>query len=233
MSNLPLQPLVWFETEYSVGLIPNIGAQGAGIFYRIAEVGDKAAVTWHDQSEGSTGAKELGSICEAKSWIETDHYPSKMQPYVKPDSITDIRNWFKAAKPEPTDLDKCVQIGCHFEEFAENLEAINGDASDIHDAANDLKGAGRSETSDDIAMFVEQINGLELLDALCDQIVTATGVAYMMGFDIEGALKEVIRSNNSKMVNGKFEFDANGKIAKPDSYSEPDLTLFVKESDCE
>lgn len=87
MNNLPLQPLKWFETEHSVGLIPNIGAQGAGIFYRIAKVGDKAAVTWHDQSEGSTGAKELGSVCEAKNWIATDHYPSKMQPYVKPDSI--------------------------------------------------------------------------------------------------------------------------------------------------
>lgn len=82
MSNL--QPLEWVDTEHSVGLAPNIGAQGAGIFYRIAKVGDKAAVTWHDQSEGSTGAKELGSVCEAKHWIETDHYPSKMQPYVKP-----------------------------------------------------------------------------------------------------------------------------------------------------
>lgn len=84
MNNLQLQPLKWFETEHSVGLAPNIGAQGAGIFYRIAKVGDKAAVTWHDQSEGSTGAKELGSVCEAKHWIETDHYPSKMRPYVKP-----------------------------------------------------------------------------------------------------------------------------------------------------
>ena len=31
MDNLPLQPLKWFETEHSVGLIPNIGAQGVGI----------------------------------------------------------------------------------------------------------------------------------------------------------------------------------------------------------
>ena len=53
----------------------------------------------------------------------------------------------------------------------------------------------------------------------------------MMGFDIEGALKEVIRSNNSKMVNGKFEFDDNGKIMKPDSYSEPDLKPFVKQGE--
>ena len=79
--------------------------------------------------------------------------------------------------------------------------------------------------------YLNKSDHIELLDALCDQIVTATGVAYMMGFDIEGALKEVIRSNNSKMVNGKFEFDDNGKIAKPDSYSEPDLTPFLNKGE--
>jgi len=52
---------------------------------------------------------------------------------------------------------------------------------------------------------------------------------YMMGFDMQGALNEVIRSNDSKMVNGRFIFDENSKIAKPDSYSKPDLTTYVKE----
>lgn len=223
MNNLPLQPLKWFETEYSVGLIPNIGAQGAGIFYRIAKVGDKTAVTWHDQSEGSTGAKELGSVCEAKHWVETDHYPSKMQPYVKPDSITDIRNWFKKAKPEPTDKDKMTQLGCHYEEVAEMDVALGANEEYNHKVADFYKKSSAEMSS----YTVDEIDRMELLDALCDQIVTATGVAYMMGFDIEGALKEVIRSNNSKMVKGKFEFDENGKIAKPDSYSKPDLTPFL------
>ena len=74
---------------------------------------------------------------------------------------------------------------------------------------------------------MKTINELELLDAICDQIVTAVGVGYMMGFDVEGALKEVIRSNNSKMVDGKFIFDGNGKIAKPESFSEPNLKPFL------
>lgn len=39
-----------------------------------------------------------------------------------------------------------------------------------------------------------------LLDALCDQIVTALGVGYMMGFDMEGALAEVNRSNYTKFT---------------------------------
>ena len=52
-----------------------------------------------------------------------------------------------------------------------------------------------------------------------------------MGFDIEGALKEVIRSNNSKMIGGKFEYDEDGKIMKPDSYSKPDLTPFLSKGE--
>ena len=49
----------------------------------------------------------------------------------------------------------------------------------------------------------------------------------MMGFDVQGALKEVIRSNNSKMVDGKFIFDENSKIAKPDTFSEPNLKPYL------
>lgn len=29
--------------------------------------------------------------------------------------IQEIIEWFKAAKPEPTEKDKATQIGCHFE----------------------------------------------------------------------------------------------------------------------
>ena len=66
-----------------------------------------------------------------------------------------------------------------------------------------------------------------MLDSLCDQIVTATGVAHMFGMDIQGALNEVNRSNWSKFVDGKPVFDINGKIAKPATYSKPDLSAFV------
>ena len=162
------------------------------------------------------------TVTEAQDWAWA-HYQRSMQPYVKPDSITDIANWFKAAKPEPTDKDRLTQIGCHYEEVSEMNEAILGvDTWEIDGLANHFKYASK---------LPKDTDKIELLDALCDQIVTATGVAYMMGFDIEGALKEVIRSNNSKMVDGKFEYDENGKIMKPESYSEPDLTPFVKQGE--
>ncbi len=173
--------------------------------------------------------ENFDTVTEAQDWAWA-HYQRSMQPYVKPDSITDIANWFKAAKPEPTDKDRLTQIGCHYEEVSEMMVACHGDE---HMGSKVMENCARGykKFRPELASLVQPENKIELLDALCDQIVTATGVAYMMGFDIEGALKEVIRSNNSKMVKGKFEFDDNGKIMKPESYSEPDLAPFVKQGE--
>lgn len=211
-----LQPLVWSNRNK---------AKTPFRSYHVKVINNEICVSYG--SKDGLPAKGFATIDDAKHWAEHLHYRAEMLTYLQPDSVRQIESWFKAAKPEPTDLDKCVQMGCHFEEFAEGIEAINSDADDIYEAAKDLKTVGAIETPDNIAMFVQYINKLELLDSLCDQIVTAIGVGYMMGFDMQGALAEVIRSNNSKMVNGKFEFDENGKIMKPKSFSEPQLERFL------
>lgn len=139
--------------------------------------------------------------------------------------IHSIKNWFQAAVPEPTDKSRAVQIGCHYEEVAEmagsfgDLLTDNALAStaDIYKAVNPV-----------VLGVLLKPNRKELLDSLCDQIVTAIGVAHMFGMDIEGALAEVDRSNWSKAEGGKFQFDANGKIMKPASYSPPVLDSFVR-----
>lgn len=232
MSNLPLEPLVWKQKGLNPLAELELTAYSALHEYVITEPKqgkfELKKTRLGEPSKKSEYLENFDTLKEAQDWAWA-HYQRSMHPYVKTDSITDIANWFKKAKPEPTSKDITTQIGCHFEEFAENLEAINADADDIHEAANDMKSAGSNLSQADVDLFVSIIKRTDLLDALCDQIVTATGVAYMMGFDIEGALKEVIRSNNSKMVDGKFEFDDNGKIAKPDSFSEPDLTPFLGE----
>lgn len=235
MNNLPLQPLVW-DWSYGDGGKTNAvcRAKSPSHEYIIRlEAGGDCYVDYRkfDNDEDSDNRKDeppvFDSIKAAQEWAQFTHYPSKMQPYVKSDSITDIANWFKAAKPEPTDKDITTQIGCHYEEVAEMDVALGSNEDYNHRVADFYKKSSAEMSS----YTVDEIDHIELLDALCDQIVTATGVAYMMGFDIEGALKEVIRSNNSKMIDGKFEFDGNGKIAKSDSYSEPDLTPFVKQGE--
>ena len=129
-----------------------------------------------------------------------------------------VLEWFAAAVPNPTDKNKVVQLGCHVEEFAEMLHALHP-ASELAIVtsryADNLKN-GNAMPSCDKA---------ELLDALCDQLVTICGVGYMLGFDMLGALAEVNRSNFSKFENGKPQ----GKIVKGKHYSKPDLKPFLGE----
>lgn len=197
--------------------------------YVIRKKGDKYIVTYGGRTE-----PEYDTLDEAKNWCEFTHYKDKMQPYVKPDSITDIANWFKKAKPEPTIDDLCVQIGCHLEEVAELLEALGLKDYDTHEQltidADHFKNKSKWALMKLTKLNYEQ--RIAIVDACCDTNVTGTGVMVLLGgVDVLGAQREVIRSNNSKMVKGKFEFDENGKITKPDSYSEPDLTPFVKQGE--
>ncbi len=138
------------------------------------------------------------------------------------DTLQKTVQWFIEAVPTPTDRNKLTQIGCHIEEFAEMMEAI-GDlalAKNLQRIATDYK---RGEV--DYALLTIDRQGL--LDSLCDQIVTASGIAQMLGMDIVGALNEVNRSNWSKFVDGRAVFDENGKIKKGPNYSKPNLAPFL------
>jgi len=68
---------------------------------------------------------------------------------------------------------------------------------------------------------------IDLLDALCDQIVTATGVGHMMNMKLPLALEEVNASNYSKFVNGEPIFNENKKIMKGPSYFKPSLEFHI------
>jgi predicted HAD superfamily Cof-like phosphohydrolase len=134
-----------------------------------------------------------------------------------------IKLWFKRAVPNPTPKNQAVQMGVHMEEFVEMLDQltyVDGTTIElVHREAEHFKHAMPDLTVAD---------RVELLDSLCDQIVTATGVAHMLGMDIEGALKEVNRSNWSKFDDeGNPLFDKNGKIKKGPNYTPPELEKFV------
>ena len=141
-------------------------------------------------------------------------------------SIQSIIRWFEIAKPKPTFADVALQVGCHYEEVSEMLEATNncGDLSDLAEFYKDGYG------NDNVVNF----DHLALLDALCDQVVTAIGVGVLMGFDMADAIKEVNRSNYTKFAkdqDGKYVpyIKPNGKIGKnPETYQAPNLTPYLK-----
>ena len=109
------------------------------------------------------------------------------------------------------------------------LQAIN---APVH-LVDSLTRLQESIRQSDSQTFLEGIDKVALLDALCDQIVTAIGVGVLMGFDTEKALAEVNRSNYTKFkpYDGGYlpYIRPDGKIGKnPDTYKEPELAQFLE-----
>lgn len=148
-------------------------------------------------------------------------------------TIQSIVEWFKIAKPNPSNQDLIKQIAFHCEEFAEMLDAIHCDimSEKVKELKEVLMGiSDDKEQSDD---FVTMIDRLALLDACADQVVTATGVAVFAGMDFEPALEEVDNSNWTKFAldekgNPVPYIRPDGKIGKnPKTYQEPQLEPFL------
>ena len=148
------------------------------------------------------------------------------------DPVERILAWFKAAKPNPTEKNVATQLGAHFEEVFEMMLALgitDSNALAMQSISDDFyKSKSVSENCLGNPVELPENWKVALLDALCDQIVTSVGVGYMLRFDIEGALKNVIDSNHSKFVDGKPLFNENGKITKGPGYIAPSLEQFIK-----
>lgn len=145
--------------------------------------------------------------------------------------ITQIKRWLETAFPKPTEKDQATQIGVHLEEVAEFMEAIGSYKAAtilVQDVSDNFKQSPNIyQDADGNAITLPEDFKIQMLDALCDQIVTATSVAHSMGFNIVGAIKEVNASNWSKFEDGKPLYDANGKVIKGKHYFKPNLKPFL------
>lgn len=120
-------------------------------------------------------------------------------------------------------------MGCHLEEVEEMLQTIypygSYDAELLQRAQDAITNlANHMKRNDDAYRIDASIN---LLDALADQIVTATGVGTFLGMNVPGALAEVNRSNYSKFEDGEPVFNENKKVMKGKDYTPPDLTPYI------
>lgn len=147
-------------------------------------------------------------------------------------TIRQINEWFKKATPNPDNKNLSVQLGCHLEELDEMLGRFNGADDESRGALLYLRTAVKQIADEfkagDLTVQVLTDDRIELLDGLCDQIVTAVGIANYLGMDIVNGLKEVADSNDSKFENGQpVRNEAGSKILKGKNYVAPDLRAFV------
>lgn len=71
---------------------------------------------------------------------------------------------------------------------------------------------------------------VELADALADIVYVAYGAAVTYGIDLDAVLREVHRSNMSKLDStGRPVFRANGKVGKSSLYRPPDVRSVLHE----
>jgi predicted HAD superfamily Cof-like phosphohydrolase len=86
----------------------------------------------------------------------------------------------------------------------------------------------REEMDEHSAAFSHN-DRLEELDALIDILVVTVGALHSLGVDAEGAWREVMRSNLSKIdrETGTVRKREDGKVLKPITYSPPDLKPFL------
>ena len=68
------------------------------------------------------------------------------------------------------------------------------------------------------------------LDALIDILVVTIGALHSIGADVEGAWKEVIDNNATKInpTTGKVNKRDDGKVLKPEGWTPPNLEQFLK-----
>lgn len=140
-------------------------------------------------------------------------------------------NWLKACGKEPSAQTLSVQIGVDLEEQAELLRCLRvskeGWARLLERVVIDLESLGKELKRGDLVAHFPAHLRTEVLDAICDREVTGNGVAYLAGFDKDGADQEVLGSNDAKLVDGKPIILEGGKIGKSAGWTAPDLRGFV------
>ena len=156
--------------------------------------------------------------------------------------VAQILKWHKDACPAPDISDIYTADGCLIEEMVECLSALQYDemAGRLHaHAVVAYAVAEKLKTLEDHDEYVvtagaalDHTDRKAHCDALCDLIVVALQSGYRSGYDMVGALGEVIASNESKrLLDGTFPRNDAGKIIKTSpTYFEADVTPFLGDS---
>lgn len=148
-------------------------------------------------------------------------------------TLLDTKTWFNKAVPAPKMKNFTTQLGVHYEEVRESLLELKATDAQTHNiimrtmaALHEL--AERLKANEAVIEVPQGKQALLFLDALCDQIVTATGTGHMLGYDMVGAMTEVNRSNFSKFDEaGQPIFNENMKIMKGENYTQAVLEPYL------
>lgn len=158
----------------------------------------------------------------------------KPESTVSNNTLVKTVEWFRKVRPQPTLNHLNTQLGVHFEEVSEmvrELEStgINRETSELLiQAENALTELANHLKKNNDSVYIPDENRVDYLDAVLDQIITATGSGIFANMLVVEALEEVNNSNYSKFRDGEPIFDENGKVMKnKETYYKPNLKSFI------
>lgn len=151
------------------------------------------------------------------------------------DAIEIIRK-FNSLAGNTDDVYNARQIalytGLQLEELAEKMRTLarSGLAEEALGAAADyLHNLGLDFKAGFYDFEVSRAESAALLDDDVDIFVVTVGSLLSQGVDVHGAISEVNRANMDKVwPDGTMHRDASGKIVKPEGWTEPDLSPFLR-----
>jgi predicted HAD superfamily Cof-like phosphohydrolase len=96
------------------------------------------------------------------------------------------------------------------------------------DKINKLRYNLIKEELEELKEAMENMDLLEVADALTDILYVTYGAGHAFGIDLDKCFEEVQNSNMSKLdENGKPIYNEAGKVMKGSKYFKPDLSKFL------
>lgn len=128
-----------------------------------------------------------------------------------------------------------LDTGAAVAEFhrAFNLPVRQSPSAEIDDDLAKLRIALLEEEVGEFVAASEKADLIGIADALADIVYVIYGTALTYGIDLDSVLREVHRSNMSKLAgDGKPLIREDGKVLKSDRYFPPDIAAALRLKGC-
>jgi|TARA_B110000503_G_scaffold62961_1_gene99567 predicted HAD superfamily Cof-like phosphohydrolase len=117
-----------------------------------------------------------------------------------------------------------------FRDQAKFMTACGQSVSEINNAQYAMYLDLIDEEREELKEAIVASDRVEQLDALIDILVVTVGAIHSGGFDAEAAWNEVMKTNFAKVdpETGLVRKREDGKVLKPEGWTAPELSPFVK-----
>ena len=121
--------------------------------------------------------------------------------------------------------------GNPFEDQAKFMEACDQTVGEMNIDQFAMYCTLIAEEAGELSQALREQNKVEILDALIDILVVATGAAHSMNVNVQDAWNEVMKTNFAKIDpdTGKVTKREDGKVLKPEGWKAPELERLFTE----